>query len=490
MKKQFLLGLFYMLGLNLLIKPFYIFGIDRLLQLEVNKTSGEGTYGLYTVFFTWSYLYYIVLDLGFADYNKRQTAKDSSYAPHHFASFLISKLFLGVVYFIILALSIWIAGYETEVFTLVIPLGFIQLFISFIFFFRSVIAGLLLFKLDSFFQVMDRLLMILFGGILLFTNLFGQVSIYHFVYAQLLAYGLTAICSGVVALRHTKNLGTISWQYNPKQIIEIAREALPLAVLVLIMTVYNRLDTIMIERLLPDGKLEVDVYARGYRLLDSVQAFTYIFGALLLPLYAKQIQEKESVSPLVELGLRSVLSIAIPLVIGTFFYRSELMETLYYLAPNSYDSQVLAALIATFIPIGMVYILGSLITANNNLILLNVISLVGVIANFILNYYLIHSHKALGATYATLITQSLVALTYLIACYRIFNLEIGKTFYLPLLYFIVGVFAIFWLMHHFTQANLMGYVLGGALCIPYAVLVKFFLKSDIHILASSRGSEK
>jgi hypothetical protein len=82
MKKEFLFNLILLVGINLLIKPFYAFGID----LQVQNRVGLSEYGLYFALFNFSFLFQILTDLGIQQYNSRFIAQNpalaSKYLPH------------------------------------------------------------------------------------------------------------------------------------------------------------------------------------------------------------------------------------------------------------------------------------------------------------------------------------------------------------------------------------------------------------------------
>ncbi|MFI5220594.1 MAG: polysaccharide biosynthesis protein, partial [Bacteroidia bacterium] len=60
MQKKFITNLGFLLFLNLLIKPFWILGIDR----SVQNTVGAEIYGQYYALFNFSFLLNILLDIG------------------------------------------------------------------------------------------------------------------------------------------------------------------------------------------------------------------------------------------------------------------------------------------------------------------------------------------------------------------------------------------------------------------------------------------
>ena len=71
MQRSFLLNLALLLVLNLLVKPFYILGIDA----GVQDAVGSAGYGTYAALLSLSFLLNIVLDLGMTSYNTRHIAQ-------------------------------------------------------------------------------------------------------------------------------------------------------------------------------------------------------------------------------------------------------------------------------------------------------------------------------------------------------------------------------------------------------------------------------
>ena len=67
MRKKFAGNLLLLIFANVLVKPFWIFGIDRVVQNKV----GPAEYGTYFALFNFSFLFGIVLDFGLNNFNNR-----------------------------------------------------------------------------------------------------------------------------------------------------------------------------------------------------------------------------------------------------------------------------------------------------------------------------------------------------------------------------------------------------------------------------------
>jgi O-antigen/teichoic acid export membrane protein len=98
-------------------------------------------------------------------------------------------------------------------------------------------------------------------------------------------------------------------------------------------------------------------------------------------------------------------------------------------------------------------IYGSLLTANGSLRILNLSSLVGVLMNLLLNYWLIQTaHEeggALAAAKVAAITQLVVALIQRYYCYRIFDIGLSKSLilrFIGLLYMLILFYVGIWVV--------------------------------------------
>ena len=184
-----------MILLNLLIKPIWIFGIDRHVQnlLDVD-------FGFYQALLNFSMLTIFILDFGITNFNNRSISQNQDLFKKHFSNIVGLKFLLAIVYAILVFSVAWIMGYnEPRQIKLLLFLVFNQFLVSFTQYLRSNIAGLQLFKTNSFLSVLDRTLMIICCGILLTVNIPGvDFNIEWYVFAQTFAYLFTALITFII----------------------------------------------------------------------------------------------------------------------------------------------------------------------------------------------------------------------------------------------------------------------------------------------------
>lgn len=413
MIRKFVSHLGFLIFVNLLVKPFWVFGIDRVVQNRV----GPEEYGNYFSLFNFSLLLYVLLDFGISNYNNREVSMNEKSLVENLGSLFLLKIALSMAYITLSLIAAYIIGFEGQQLYWLLVLCIGQVFLSFLLFFRSGMAGLQAFREDAVLSVSDRVLMILIVGSLLLT-VSGNFKIDYFIYVQTLSWGVTAAFAFAWLI---KKAGEVDWSWESKSIFPLLGATAPFAFIGLLMSIYSRIDGVMIERMLGEnGALEAGVYAASFRLLDAVNMFAYLFASILLPMFSKMLSKNESIEELLILGAKLLGGTSIMLIIGALFFGQELMVMLYP-AADSYYAEVFIFLISSFAGTSVVYVFGTLLLAGKHLKLINSIALLGVVVNIVLNYMLIPQYGAYGAAVATLITQVSVGLLQIISVRWLFE---------------------------------------------------------------------
>jgi len=315
--------------------------------------------------------------------------------------------------------------------------------------------------------------MIIFCGTLLWGHLtVTKFRIEWFVYSQTAAYSITAAIAFIIVMKKAR-FRKLNW--NWPFFLMIFKQSMPFALLVLLMTFYNRLDPVMLESLLPEksssvqagimatvnnldpvmmenmasertGNFQAGIYASGFRLLDAANMIAYLFSVLLVPIFSKMIKKRQSVEHMLKLSFTLIITLAIIVAIGSFFYSFEMIDLLYdtHIAAST---QVFQLLILGFIAVSMTYIFGTLLTANGNLKQLNIIAVTGLLINLGLNFLLIPRFLASGSAVASLVTQFTMAVLQIIIVQRVFKFKINYRYLVTLLIFVFGV-VLFNLLSH------------------------------------------
>ena len=432
MKRKFITNLILLIFLNVLVKPFWIFGID----IPVQNAVGAASYGFYGSLLNFSMILNIILDLGLTNFNNRNIAQHGHMLRKYLSNIVGLKFLLAVFYAVVCLVMAWVVGYDRLQFHLLFFLIANQFMISFTLYLRSNISGLHLFRTDSLLSVLDRFLMIIICGLLLYTNIAGgEFHIEWFVYAQTAAYGMATLVTFAVVLAKS---GRIHIRFDYRFFLVLLRQSYPYALLILLMSFYNRIDSVMIERLLPDplGKEQAGIYANAFRLLEAVTMFGFLFSGLLLPIFARMLQQKDDITQLLKLSYTLIIVPAIVIGISSNFYNHEIMSLLYR-RNVEFSSPIFGLLMISFIFISTTYIFGTLLTANGSLKQLNIMAFAGMVINVGLNFLLIPKIEALGSAWSSLVTQCFTAFSQVLIAVSIFKLKINYRLLAKLGLFIV-----------------------------------------------------
>jgi len=469
MQNRFIKNIIFLLFLNLLVKPFWILGIDR----EVQNLLGDASYGTYQALFNFSYLFYILLDLGITNFNSRAVAQDPNNLSKHFGGLTQIKLLLGLLYAVVVFVVGYFCGYNEGLkLKLLFWCGLNQILLSFILFLRSNIQGLLLFKQDSILSVFDRVLAIVLMSLVLWSGWFPQerFNIIWYLQAQTLAYICTIVFALIVVMRHVEHL---SFKINFQYFKEILRQSLPFALLVLLMSVYSRIEPFLLERLLDDNGVQAGAYSRAYRLFDAGNNISNLFAIMLLPMFAATLTKKLELNNLVKTSFNVIVAMAGIVLVMCVSFRQEIMQMMYryeeaettadYAMRIGQYASVFPLLMGSFFCLSTTYVFGTLLTANGSLKQLNLVAASGVVINILLNLIVIPKFKSVGAAFTSLSVQAVTAfLQYLIAK-RILKFKLGGRYWLHIVLFFASIIMITILAHRLINSWVLGFVVAFAL---------------------------
>lgn len=432
MRKFFVTNLFFLLTLNILIKSFWILGIDRGIQNAVSAQE----YGVYFALLNFTFLFNILLDFGITNYNNRMIARHTNLLKKYFARIIPLKILLSVLYMLVVIVSGLCLGYDCWQTKMLFWMCLTQVLSSFISYFRSNITSLMLFKTDSIISVLDRFLLIVVCGFMLWNSRLRQsFSIERVVYAQFLTMFITFLVALSVCLAKT---GFVRMKWNKAFGFLLLRDGLPFAVLGLLMACYNKMDSVMLLSLVDDNGKSSGIYASGFRLVDSANMVSYLFSVILLPLFSKMIKENKKITDVMGAAFHLLLIITTAFVAISLLYSRELMELLYNKHIEE-SAEVYRWLSFCFVPISMTYIFGTLLTANGSLKYLNIIAGLGMLMNIGLNFILIPLFQQNGAAITSLITQTVTAALQAWLALKIFKVKFDWKYCLKIVFYVFAV---------------------------------------------------
>ena len=153
MKKAFFINIVILLAANLMIKPLYVFGIDRTVQNIV----GSEVYGIYITLFSLTMLFQIVSDFGIRYLNNRDIAQHQQLFKKYFSNLLVLKGIQAVAFTGVCYLTAFFLGYNQYYVSLLSIMIISQLLTDFVLYLRSSVSGLQYYLQDSLLSISDKL---------------------------------------------------------------------------------------------------------------------------------------------------------------------------------------------------------------------------------------------------------------------------------------------------------------------------------------------
>ncbi|HMU44992.1 MAG TPA: polysaccharide biosynthesis C-terminal domain-containing protein [Chitinophagaceae bacterium] len=394
---RFYSSLGLLIVLNLIIKPVWIFAIDRGVQNFVGTTE----YGHYFSLFNLSIVLGFILDLGFTNYFNRQLATNPDFFKGQTGNFFLLKIILAIIYSGVFICAAYVTGIGR--WDIVAGLIFIQVFTFLFVFTRAIITGSQWFRADAWLSVLDKTMMIILcGGFLFIPTIFGHITINLFLFFQAIST-FTALMVAVIVLRRrgvSFQISSLHSFFKRKLFVEV----LPFTLILLLMSAHIRLDGFMLERIHADGAHEAGVYAASYRLLDAANMIGILFASFVLPYMARQWSSGYDINPVI-LNIRHILVSFSILTACTMFFLAPWIHRLLYTHSDEYGAGVLRLCMPALIGYSLVSVYGTVMTATGHLYPFCRILLFALAVNVVLNIILIPAYGARGCSIAAIISQ-------------------------------------------------------------------------------------
>ncbi len=412
LNRSFIKNIAVLMAVNLLVKPAYIFLIDAQVQSRV----GENEYGLFFSIFNYCMLFQVILDPGIFNYNSQLIAKSPNDVSSHFSKIAGAKILLVAIYAVLVFAFSWPIGFGERHYSLLPGIMCIFILISFSQYLRSHFAALGQYHYEAWYSGLDKFLMVLIIGFMLYIN--RAINIELFILGQIAALVLACLCFIFLL----KGRIQLSVQFSIKELKVIIKKTLPYAFVLLFMTLFTRMDGLMLERLLDDSAYSAGVYARAYRLLDAANMTGILFAGLMLPMFAQLMNDTDRLSSLVEEATRMLFYIALLVCLCCWYYSDEIMDLVY--GQNTQEHYtVFKYLMTGFFAMSLANVFGCLFLASEKLKELNRLFVFGIFLNFSLNMLLIPRYGAIGAALTTIATQYVVFMGQLLLAFKDFRIK-------------------------------------------------------------------
>jgi O-antigen/teichoic acid export membrane protein len=361
-------------------------------------------FGEITSVFVLGFILASLTELGFANYFQRRTASDVQKSIEDFNSALTLRF---ITYFIVLFISIaynyyWGAAVELLLIVFIVTSVFV--------FNTNWLLIKIFYGLNEYFSVFKRFLVsrfILIAGssLLIFTDI--SLSIFSMVF---LVSALSEFVLLSLLLKQKK-----SYSFKPeikgKILKRIFASSVPMGLGIFFVVVYDRVDILLIQRII--GSESVGIYAVAYSLYKIPHIFSGIF---LTPLYSDLSAEFESkqkidYEKIKRIGLILVIISIISMIL--FFFLSDILIEIIYGKRYLHSADILKLLVIAMPFLFLNNLTGVTLNSIRKEKLAFYSAAIATLFNLLLNILLLNLIGIVGAIVSTILTELLIFLIQL-----------------------------------------------------------------------------
>lgn len=387
--------------LNFLVKPIWLFFFDR----KVQSILGNKEYGNYFSYFNMALIASVLLDFGISYWNNRSMAYQESEQRKLHSALLTIKLFFSLI-FLGIGVSITVfSNLKGPALSLFWGAFMLQWFSHWLTFFRSSLSGSQRFGWDAIFSVLDRITA-MFGVYWLISN--HQLSSAHFAWVQAIAYFLSAFLVFLILKRNQFqfNIGASAGIFK-----RIFKESFPFFLMVLMMSLYARIDGIMLKEFFHSPE-SAGHYASYFRLYEAGIMFPALIAGVLTPLLSRYLGQGMNPFTIIQTGASWILIPGLSFFVLCISFPIPIFELVN--SGNSFNDPATPMMMGlvgwVFFMHALVYIYGSYLTALGSIRYLVFLAFVSCAATAVAHYFLIPSWGIIGAGIATSLGHTLMAI--------------------------------------------------------------------------------
>lgn len=380
----------------------------------VARYLGPEEFGVLSYATSYVALFSAFASLGMDGIVVRELVKDSSKEQVILGTAFLMKL-LGSILMMILV-SVTLIIYPNDNNTIVLIIASTAIFQSF-----NVIDFYFQAKVQGKYIAISNIISLLCASFAKLLMIINHASLEYFAYVIL--FEITVLSISYIYFYFKRNMSILKWKTNYIVAVNLIKDSWPLIFSSLLVTLYMKVDQVMLNNML--GPESVGYYTAATRLSEVWYFIPVVICNSLFPaiLNAKKISHElflERLQKLYDLMLWLALFIAFFVTLIT----DPLVDFLY---GSTYSSSSLILLVhvwsSVFVFIGVASSKWFIAEGLQKQALYRTIA--GLLVNIILNYLLIEKYGAIGAAFATLVSQMMAS--YL---FNLFNVKTRNVFFM------------------------------------------------------------
>jgi len=370
---------------------------------------GAEGFGMLSFALAFTGIFGVFSDLGLRALTVREVARDNSLAGKYLGNIAVMKIFLAIITFGLVALTITLLGYPEQTINVVYLVALSVILNSFSQIFYSIFQAHEKMEYQSIGQILNSILM-LSGALFAISHGLDIVSfafLYFIVSTIVLGYSF-AVCVWKFVLLKIE----VDWGFWESTI----KEAWPFWLSGVFVILYFRIDMVMLSMM--KGDAVVGWYAAPYRLINALSFIPAALTGAIYPVFSRfYVNSESSLKMTFEKSFKYLFIIAFPIGVGTTLLADKIILLIF---GSDFIPSIIALqiLIWTSVLIFINWTPATLLNSINKQKTLMYITGLGAIVNIVLNLILIPSFSYVGAGVATVATEFLVGTLMLSFIFR------------------------------------------------------------------------
>lgn len=387
--------------------------IGLLTRKLLTNYLGPAGFGDYVFALTYSSLFSSIADWGTLVIGVREASKNPGGRPSIFGASLVGRLVLSLLAFLIAILVFPFFGIHDIPFSVIVISGVLIIFFALKASFGIIFETLL--RMDHWLLV--EVSASVFTLIFFVISAVLHLSLIFFFLSLLGATSLSCLCAFWLSCPLTP----INLNFSPSVLKKLLVEALPMGAALIMFTVYNRIDTIILRHY--RSAAEVGLYGLAYFLYENiilVAAYVINSAFPLLSRTGSELQERANFRRIYQKTFDLLLVLAVGAVVTTYLF-SPLM-VLIISSPDFIYSSALLRILAFSLPFAFLnHVTGFGLIALGKQRPYTLATLTALFFNISLNILFVPRYGAMACALITIGTELTVHLISLLITYKYFK---------------------------------------------------------------------
>lgn len=366
--------------------------------LYTARYLGVEGFGILSLALSLTGIFAVFTDLGLSTLTTREVSRNRSLANKYIGNTILIKILLAILTFAMIVVVVYLIGYPQTVKDVIYLVAFSVIFLAFTGIFNSIFQAFEKMEYMSLNIVVNAVLML--AGVLL--------VIYYGL--GVIAMASVYLISSVVVL--TIAFAVYSWKFFlPKIHLDLKfwkptiKEASFFGISSILVVIYFYIDSVMLSIMVNNAA--VGIYNAAYKLILVLMFIPSILVISIFPVMSKHF---ESSKDLLRIEYEKSFKYLFVVAIFIFIYGLVFADKIIYIIYGSgYSTSVgaLQALIFVIPVIFITYLFGNILGAINKQRILTIVAFANAVLNILLNIILIPKFSYIGASIATVATETL-----------------------------------------------------------------------------------